>query len=376
MFMKRRVILVLCLLCRTVFGQVANPAGDESVKKDVLPAYRFAWELGPTGTFVSLRGLHAVDDEIVWASGAEGTVIVSPDGGSSWTNCSPQGFHDVEFRCVHAWSREEACIASAGTPAVILRTADGGQSWQECYRSDSELAFFDAMKFWDAHNGCAVSDPVDGRLLVVETNDGGRIWRKVPNELLPNARDGEAAFAASNSSLCLGENGQLWFGTGGTTSRATRLYHREQWNERWNLRDVPMPSGPAEGIFAIARRSTSASQTGLPGKGRQEELVAVGGDYRPEAASSVVACISQDSGRTWRVVTTPPPGYRSAVVTLPAAFETAGFIAAGPSGTDYSPDGDVWFPVSENGFHALSVGKQRVFACGSEGRFAVLTLLF
>ncbi|MEP2073294.1 MAG: oxidoreductase, partial [Rhodopirellula bahusiensis] len=37
------------------------------------------WRLSETGTNVSLRGLSAVDDDVIWASGAAATVIRSID---------------------------------------------------------------------------------------------------------------------------------------------------------------------------------------------------------------------------------------------------------------------------------------------------------
>ncbi|WP_047816314.1 WD40/YVTN/BNR-like repeat-containing protein [Rhodopirellula islandica] len=324
------------------------------------------WRLSETGTNVSLRGLSAVDDDVIWASGAEATVIRSLDGGETWHSCGPDGYDDLEFRCVCAFSANDACIASAGTPAVLLRTEDGGTSWKETYRAESDAAFFDAMQFWDAKRGQAVSDPVDGRLLVVETNDGGLSWKKLSTEL-PLSRLGEAAFAASNSSLLLGEDGRLWFGTGGATSDTSRLYTRSGWNQPWVPVSVPMPSSQASGIFAVCR---GPAIVGVDAAG---PLFCVGGDYRASETSKVTACISLDDGKTWQRVTVQPESFRSDVMAIPEGSPLArSLITVGPAGTDLSRDGTNWTSFSDVGFHALSVGKRKVFACGSEGRFARL----
>lgn len=37
------------------------------------------------GVTVSLRGLSVVDDKVAWASGVNGTVIRTIDGGQTWT---------------------------------------------------------------------------------------------------------------------------------------------------------------------------------------------------------------------------------------------------------------------------------------------------
>lgn len=283
------------------------------------------WRLGETETNVSLRGLAAVDDEVIWASGAEATVIRSRDGGATWTSCGPEGYGKLDFRCVCAFSSEVACIASAGTPAVLLRTDDGGASWAETYRAESDAAFFDAMQFWDADRGLAVSDP----------------------------------------SLLMGGEGRLWFGTGGSESDTSRLYARPGWKEPWIPVSVPMPSSQASGIFAICKGlSVAATSSTAP-------LFCVGGDYRATAKSKVTACMSLDEGATWQPVAVQPASFRSDVVLIPEGSPLARtWIAVGPDGTDISSDGNQWKSLSKVGFHCLTVGKSKVFACGSEGRFA------
>ncbi|WP_037225540.1 WD40/YVTN/BNR-like repeat-containing protein [Rhodopirellula baltica] len=350
-------------LCCFIFLAMAILPPRLLVAADVVSSN---WNVSETGTNVSLRGLSAVDDDVIWASGAEATVIRSIDGGETWQPCGPAGFDGLEFRCVCAFSANVACIASAGTPAVLLRTEDGGETWKETYRAESETAFFDAMQFWDADRGMAVSDPVDGRLLVVETNDGGNSWRKVTNGI-PLARPGEAAFAASNSSLLLGADGQLWFGTGGAESDTSRLYTRSGWDQPWVAVPVPMPSSQAAGIFAIC-------QGPAIGEGdATKPLICVGGDYRASETSEVTACISLDDGATWQRVAGQPESFRSDVMAIPEGSQIArALIAVGPAGTDLSHDGTNWTSLSDIGFHCLSAGKTKLFACGSDGRFAQL----
>ncbi len=161
------------------------------------------WQVGSMGRSASFRGLSVVDDTTVWACGSKGSIVHTTDGGKSWTDCSPKGFEQLEFRSIHAFDAKTVCVASAGTPAVLLRTVDGGQAWTEVYRHDSPKAFFDAMVFWTQKDGLAVSDPVDGHWLLVRTEDAGLHWRVLEGPQSPKALDGEAAFAASNGSLSI-----------------------------------------------------------------------------------------------------------------------------------------------------------------------------
>ena len=352
-----RPFLFFCLSAMTL----AFANGAEPVSLD--------WDVTATGTDASLRGLSAVDDRVVWASGSNATVIRTDDGGKNWTSCGPKGFGDLEFRCVHAFDADVACIASAGSPAVLLRTEDGGASWRESYRASSSAAFFDVMRFWDERHGIAISDPFDGKLLVVETGDGGRTWKRLTKGL-PLSRKGEAAFAASNSSLLVGEGGQLWFGTGGCESETSRLYHRSGWNADWTTVSVPIPSSQASGIFSVCVVPSSVAGE------ESNTLVLVGGDYRASETSEVTACISRDRGVTWRTVRTQPAAFRSAVAATPrgGAFPL-GLITVGPFGSDFSRDGEEWDLMSQTGFHALAVGQTQVFASGSDGRFGRLIVV-
>ncbi len=325
----------------------------------------FNWEIGPTGTQASLRGLDAPSDQTVWACGSSATVIRSQDGGSSWIECGPTDFAWLEFRSIHAWDSNSACIASAGTPAVILRTTDGGRSWQEVYRHASPDAFLDGLKFWDEQRGIAFGDPIDGKFLVVESQDGGRTWAVATTSDQPGSLEAEAAFAASNSAMHLGDNGRVWIGTGGQTGQNSRIFTREDWDTTWVALPSPMRSGSAEGIFSLAY------------DGQSQRLVAVGGDYRAGEPSATVAAYSDDGGIQWKLADQPPSEFRSAVVRSPPLDRNVGwFLATGPSGTDVSEAGENWRRISDTGFHALAVprrpGSSVMFAAGADGKFAVL----
>ncbi len=337
-------------------AQSSSAPSDRSAGDEVQT---LRWEIGPTGSRASLRGLFAVDDRVVWATGSQATVLLSVDGGSTWSECGPTGYRDLEFRAVHAWNAREACVASAGTPAVLLRTEDAGGSWQRVFEAHSTRAFFDGLKFWDAERGVAFSDPVDGRLLIVETEDGGRSWQPVKNDLLPVAAEGEAGFAASNSSLAIGAGGRVWIGTGGALQSNSRIYYRADWKSRWRVQTCPLPSGPAQGVFSLA-------------VGPEQQMMAVGGDYRPEAKSPATAAYSADGGVHWTLPAQPPADYRSAVSFVGRPIR--GWIAVGPTGSDFSADGQQWQRFSTDGFHTLAAGQNQLFAAGADGRFALLRI--
>ena len=330
---------------------------------NLVYAQQLHWQESSTGCDSSLRGLSVVDDRTLWASGAKATVVRSVDAGTSWQSCGPQGFAQLEFRSIVAVDDQTATIASAGTPAVILHTLDGGRTWNESFRHPSSTAFIDGLRFWDRERGIAFSDPVDGRILIMTTADAGLTWQSVAPENIPLATENEGGFAASNSALCVGNGGRAWIGTGGTKSLTSRIYVTSDYGKSWSVRPCPLNSDATAGVFSIALHA------------ELKLLVAVGGDYRPDATSTTTAAFSRDSGQDWQLAVQPPAAFVSAVSLASTDRRTKILIATGPTSSFMSTDGDNWKQFSSSGFHVLETSPSgRVFAVGSGGRFGKLNI--
>jgi photosystem II stability/assembly factor-like uncharacterized protein len=314
------------------------------------PSFRFTSQSTPTTA--SLRGLSVVSDRVVWASGSEGTVLRTTDGGVTWQLCPIPGTDSLDFRSLHAFSADEAFVLSAGEPALLYHTTDGGTTWQLRYQNHTPGIFFDALTFWDATQGIAMSDPVDGRFVLIATHDGGQTWRPLPTDNMPAPVKGEAGFAASNGGLATGTERNVWFATGGAKAR---VFHSQDRGQHWQVANTPMQQGEAsQGIFALVMIDSRRG-------------VAVGGDYLQPADTTRTAGYTTDGGRTWQLPETFPNGYRSAVAYHPA---TEVILTVGPSGSDYSTDyGRTWQPVDTVGYHTVrfAPNEQGGWAAGSNG---------
>jgi len=321
------------------------------------------WTVQASGTGASLRGASAVDDRVAWASGSKGTVLRTADGGATWTAVPVPGEETTDFRDIEAFGPDDAVVMAIARPAKIFRTRDGGKTWTRTFFDDSPGIFLDGMAFFDEKNGLAVGDPMDGRFFLIATADGGDTWAPLPLASRPAAAEGEAAFAASGTSLAVNGKSRVWLTTGGPVSRVWRSEDR---GAHWEA----VPSVLIDGI-------ASAGGFGVAFLDERRGIT-VGGDYRQEAASAGNASVTADGGRTWTAVADRRPGgFREAVAFVPGARPPIA-VTAGPSGSDLSLDlGKSWAPIAgPAGFHSLSFAKKgkAAWAVGRNGLVAKLEI--
>lgn len=307
-----------------------------------------------TAPVSSIRGLSVVNDSVIWISGTEGKAGKSTDGGKSWEWYTVPGCDSCDFRDIEAFSADKALIMGIAEPARIYLTTDGGQHWKQVYYNDTKGIFLDGMDFLDHQKGVIVGDPIDGIFTVLQTRDGGETWNAIKG---PAAREGEASFAASGTTIRMLGKKAFAICSGGMVSRFF-LYNGSSWS------DFPLPATqgtPTKGIFSFTFRNA-------------REGIAVGGDYKEMQLTEGNCVLTNDGGRTWTPPATAPRGYRTAVEYLDANR----LLVTGPTGTDISTDGGQhWTAISDEGFHVAQKAKKgsRIFLAGSKGRIAVLDVL-
>ena len=335
-----------------------------------------AWVIQPSGTTERLRGVAAVDDQVVWASGNHGTCLRSVDGGASWRPVPALEAAGLDFRDVEAFDAERAFVLAIGPGEAsrIFKATHGGTTLVEVYRNRDPKRFFDAIAFWDPEHGLALGDPVDGRFVILKTDDGGRVWEQTSDPgTMPAALPNEGAFAASGTCLIVDADGQAWFGTGGGSK--ARVFRSTDQGRSWAVAETPMLAGEASsGLFSLAF-------------GDRNIGVAVGGDYRKDSKNTINFSTTINGGQSWTVALSPPGrpglnfqpnGFRSAVAYLPNQ-PSPSLMAVGPSGTDLSTDGGKTWKEGEGGpegYHALSVAPSGRFAwaVGERGRIGRMTI--
>jgi photosystem II stability/assembly factor-like uncharacterized protein len=313
------------------------------------------WQKMDVPTTASFRGLSVASENVVWASGTEGTVIRTVNGGKNWSVMQVPDAETLDFRGIRAFDEKRAVIISSGPAekgqAKIYRTSDGGVTWMQVYEDKRAGIFFDAVAFWDHKHGIVLSDPVDGKFVLFTTEDGGATWRQLQPEVLPAALRNEGAFAASNSCLTVQGENNVWFATGGAS--VARVFRSSDRGKTWQVAETPMhPANASSGIFSLAFSG--------PNNG-----IAVGGDYQhPDASELPTVMLTNDGGKSWRVGTpTSPAGiYFSGV----SATKDGDFVAVGTKGLFVKP-GAACSKDTEGNLNAVVVREGVGWAAGAKG---------
>ena len=302
------------------------------------------WVQQQSNTTAEFRGLVAVSATVAWASGTRGRVARTTDGGTTWVVDSIPGASALDFRAIHAASATTAWAMSAGEGekdlAQIFHTTDG-KSWTKQFSTTQKGVFLDAISFWDDTHGIAMSDPIDGKIFVLVTDDGGATWTHPSADGSPPVLEKEGAFAASGTCLAVQGSSNVWIATGGGVR--ARVWRSTDRGRTWKVADTPVHAGnAASGLFSVAFRDARNG-------------IAVGGDYsQPKGAFDNVA-LTTDGGATWRLAKGPlPAGYMSAVAYIP---DTNGrsLVAVGLGGTARSDDGgESWTMIDGAAYNSVA----------------------
>ncbi len=256
------------------------------------------------------------------------------------------------FRSV-AYNSLATFALSIESPAVLFKNQ------KIVYQENHPKAFYDSMAFWNDEEGIAIGDPTEDCMSIIITRDAGSTWTKLSCDDLPKAKEGEAAFAASDTNISI-VGDHTWLATGGMVSRI--LYSSDK-GRTWTVFETPIVQGKATtGMYSIDFYD-------------EKKGFAIGGDYTKPNDTLANKIRTTDGGETWQVVADGKgPGYRSCVQYIPNSNGEE-LVAIGFKGIDYSNDsGDTWKHLSDEGFYTIRFLNDSVAYAAGKGRISKLTL--
>lgn len=343
--------IVLCFLLITMMFSCET---DEPKVKKMIDTVEI--ETIYKDSLLSIRAIDVASDKSIAFAANHGVFGLYNPLTDQW-GTAKQSYDtlNLQFRAV-ARTINDFFMLSVENPALLFKTGETG-AMELVYKEENEKVFYDALAFWNSEEGLAVGDPTEDCMSIIITRDGGETWNKISCDQLPKIREGEAAFAASNSNIAIVGN-NTWIATGGTTSRV--LFSSDK-GKSWDVFDTPMVNGAATtGIYSIDFYDNING-------------FAIGGDYTKPELATANKMKTTDGGKTWQLVADgSEPGYRSCVQYVPNKGGKE-LVAVGFEGIDYSNDsGNSWKHLSDEGFYTIRFLNDSVAYAAGQGRISRL----
>jgi photosystem II stability/assembly factor-like uncharacterized protein len=306
------------------------------------------WAAQTSGTTQSLYAVKAINENVVWVGGSNGTLLKTTDGGLTWNPLTtvPNRAYSLD-----AIDENTAWIyvtnPSTGADSKIYKTTDGGTTWNVQYSNAAN--FGNVIKFFDANYGVAYGDPepwppnTDWEILV--TTNGGTNWTRVPNTAYPPANSAYSEYGDVGSMAVYGNN--VWFGTANSSGAApflARVYKSTDKGNTWTAVEV------GGGVVSVSGISFKNNNVGV--------LCTYEGQFAK----------TTDGGATWTLSSTVAA---SAFHTVNYVPNSTRFLAVGTSGVTYLSidDGATWSMITPHSSRLRDVcgAGATAFAVGDAG---------
>lgn len=276
------------------------------------------------------RGINficAIDENIVWASGYDGSGSSQPvqeftktlNGGTEWKADTISGAPiDGDLAMIYALDVDYAWVPiHSGDPQGIWITSDGGDTWthQDTAAFSGTGAFPNVVHFFDTNDGWCQGDPVDGYYELYTTTNGGTTWTRTPTEDIPAPLSNEMGTVGYYD--VIGDT--IWWGTQCSTSGG-RIFKSTDRGYTWTVAETPFPNA---GWVDVRMKD---ADNGLA---------------MDKRASAAYLAETSDGGATWTEIEPNGPFYGYDIQYVPGTANTwiSTGAALGISGASYSLDG-------------------------------------
>jgi photosystem II stability/assembly factor-like uncharacterized protein len=260
------------------------------------------------------------------------------------------GFLDnaEDIRDVKILSDGTLIYMNSGENGIIWKTKTGLNKPIQVHYKKGE--FLDGMDFWNDKNGVAYGDPIDGKFVVLISEDYGGGWVPINYDNMPYALPNEAGFAASGTGIAAIGEEKIIFGTG--MADTARLFISEDKGKSWTTKPTPIKSGDSYGIYSLCFW------------GANEGLV-VGGSYKYPEDTTDHCFYTIDGGNSWLKAGNGLGGYTSCI---DGNTDGSFLVATGRVGTYYSLDkGLNWSKLFDKSFYTVKVTEDHLYFCGKNG---------
>ena len=279
---------------------------------------------------ISIRAIQIWDNK-VWYTGTD----------SKFGYVSLKNFNDnkqmtilndkkLQFRTL-AQDKDYFYTINIESPAYFYQINKKTWKYKIINGDDSETAFYDAL-IYRKNKFYTFSDPEKNSYLKFAAflMDNEVFYSKYYSDY--KMKEGEAAFAASNTNIAAAKN-YIWLATGGKSSRIFRLNLK---TEKFEIFETPFIQGTSsQGIYSIDFYDEKFG-------------IAVGGDYTKQTENINNIATTNDGGETWQIQASGKNGGYKTCVKIRPKSKGKDMIAVGDQNIEFSQDfGKTWTKISD-----------------------------
>jgi len=191
------------------------------------------WTIQNSGVSTLLLEVDAINPNVAWILGDNGTVMRTTNGGNLWSSASGGAFGTDYISGIEAVSENLSFVninPGFQSTTQIYRTTDGGVNWNIVFTQNP--GFINSIHMFDETNGIAVGNPspAGSNWTILRTTDAGANWARIATE--PTSIGTEIGSNLEGISVI---GSHIWF-----TSQAGRIYHSANDGVSWNYYSLPI----------------------------------------------------------------------------------------------------------------------------------------
>ncbi|MDI9319837.1 MAG: YCF48-related protein [Phycisphaerales bacterium] len=141
------------------------------------------WTILSSGTTSNLKSVHFPTTSVGYATGDNGTILKTVNGGTSWVNVA-SSYTGYWFWDVHFISADTGFVCGESNPGtnpagagIFLKTYNGGTTWTTCIPSAAFPIRDMFVLSKDTIIACGGAEMTDGK--IVKSVDGGSTWTQI-----------------------------------------------------------------------------------------------------------------------------------------------------------------------------------------------------
>ncbi len=326
-----------------------------------------SWEVLTSGTTNDLWYIDFIDADTGYACGSSSTLLKTTDGGVTWNSITVSGTSTTLYKIQFINPSTGYIGTSSSTVGRLLRTTDYGASWNSIgtYPGTGTTR---GIYFFDADTGYVTNSLYQ----VYKTTDAGASWAELAD--FGTGTLYEIKFLDAASGVAAGANGEVWVTTNGGTSWDSTNTSYTSSNvygiaTNANLGEKGLNSLLAGGYGGSIAYSNNLGTTWTPlatsvsmDELREIQFVNSNVGYAVGGSTSYGQALkTTDGGNNWELLSFDP-GYR--LYSLNFVNENVGYVGRrGPDGIFKTTDGGTtWSPLLPNVGTSSSIWYEMAFA--------------